>query len=113
MVPGWILTVSSTMATMGATVVTVRTRPIRTRITLWGLEKKVLARFSAAAATAGADLEGRVEVHKISPFLPAGQGRGALGYGARRRIQGHLYQSGGSKRRSRVPRAAATGQPAV
>ena len=42
MVPGWILKVSSTMAMMGATVVTVSTMPISTRITLWGLEKKVL-----------------------------------------------------------------------
>ena len=42
MVPGWILKVSSTMATIGATVVMVSTIPISSRITLWGLERKVL-----------------------------------------------------------------------
>ena len=49
MVPAWILNVSSTMAMMGATVVTVRTRPISRRITLWGLEKKVFTLFRRMA----------------------------------------------------------------
>jgi len=39
MVPAWILKVSCTMATMGATVVTVSTMPIMSRMTLWGFEK--------------------------------------------------------------------------
>ena len=41
MVPGWILKVSSMMARMGATVLKVSTMPISTKMTLWGLEKKV------------------------------------------------------------------------
>ena len=46
MVPAWILKVSSTMATIGATVVKVRTMPSSSRITLCGLEKKVLTLLS-------------------------------------------------------------------
>lgn len=49
MVPGWILKVSSTMAMMGATVLKVSTMPISSRITLWGLEKKVLILFRRTA----------------------------------------------------------------
>ena len=46
MVPAWILKVSSTMATIGATVVKVSTMPSSSRMTLCGLEKKVLTLLS-------------------------------------------------------------------
>ena len=45
MVPGWILKVSSTIATIGATVVKESTIPNRSRMIFCGLEKYVLILF--------------------------------------------------------------------
>ena len=70
MVPGWILKVSCTMATMGATVVTVRMMPRSRSMTLCGFEKKVRSLLK----TAPAPLCTGIDWFMLLSFLSEGQG---------------------------------------